>query len=503
MNSSGPAESPTPAAPLPDVGAAPADPSHEPTGRLRRILVYGASRGATEGLLGARGFLLAWLLGPAGYGGWTLFRLVFRYARIATLGVGRGLEFEVGRIDGRADSSAHRDAERYGRTALGFVALSFGVLSVAAGGASLVAPRPDAAMGLRTVAAALVASGVATYALVFLRARGELRRFSTLEVLNAAVHFALAGAGALVRGLGGALAGFAVASFVAATFMLHHVPARPGLDVARLRRLVRIGLPMMSAEFLVTALGTADRLVVAALGGMTLLGHYAFAAGIAGMANAFAWVVRTVVFPDLYGRAEEANAEAAVREHLRELVLPFARLYPPVLGLLALGIGPAVHMLIPDYADAVEPARIFIFTGVAFGFSSLASLSAVTADRQKMLPLFSGSALLLDVGLSALALWSGAGLVGVAAAALFSRTVHGIALLAVSAGDGGLRRPRRYLLRSTLPLVYCVAIVDLLARLFPDPGARSAVLASVAYAVLLLPLAPAMLRGVRTLRTRT
>ena len=237
--------------------------------------------------------------------------------------------------------------------------------------------------------------------------------------------------------------------------------------------------------------------MVAALGGTTMLGYYAFAVAVAGLAASFAWVIRTVIFPEIYGHTDAAGAGAALRAHIDHTLIPFARLYPPLLGAAALGIGPAVALLLPQYLEAVAPARLFIFTGTTFGFVSLGALGVVAADRQRSLPFFSVLALLLDLGLAVLALRWGAGLEGVAAAALLSQAVYGAAILGITATAADLEHPGRMVAKALLPLGWCALVIVALGRAVPGTDLGSAALSAGLYLLLLLPLTPAMWGEIR------
>ena len=159
---------------------------------------------------------------------------------------------------------------------------------------------------------------------------------------------------------------------------------------------------------LTIALGTADRLVVAAYGGAAMLGLYAFGVSIAGLAASFAWIIRTVIFPDVYGSARIAGAAPAMREHLDRTVLPFAYLFPPILGALALAMEPAIALALPRYLAAAA-ARVFIFAAAAGGVTTLGVIGVVATGRQRVLPVLSGFALAINLACSTLALHFGWG----------------------------------------------------------------------------------------------
>lgn len=470
-----------------------------PQGRLRRILLYGSSRGVTEGLLGARGLLIASILGPEAFGAWTVFRLASRYGGFAELGVLRGLEREVAQ-ERAGPGETGGTGEDAARTTLGFVLGVSWLLALLALLASFLVGDPRLALGMRAFAAAVVAERVWFYGLICLRARGEVRRYAGLEIMHAAAQLLFTGVLALRWGLPGAFAGLVLATGLNAGLVLRHVPRRPMLAWPVLRRVLGIGLPVGVWGIAITAFTTADRWVVVAFGGTTLLGYYGFAVAIAGLASSFGYVIRTVVFPDVYGRAHAASVRLAMREHLHGIILPFAQVYPVLLGALAFGIGPAVGLLVPQYLAAVPAAHLFIFTGATGGLISLAAVGIVAMDHQRHLPMLALGGLVVSATLSILAMSTGLGLAGVAGSALSSQMLLGAVLLWRLARGGEIVRPAWFVARSLLPLAYCATVTTLLTRGLSSTEASTAVLGFAAYLVLLIPLLPLLRRQLRALR---
>jgi O-antigen/teichoic acid export membrane protein len=269
------------------------------------------------------------------------------------------------------------------------------------------------------------------------------------------------------------------------------VPFRPTLSLKVVRRLLRVGFPLMLTGVTAIALATADRLVVAAMAGTEALGYYAFAASIAGLAASGAWVIRIVILPDVYSHAVRAGAEPAVRHHLEGTLLSYARLFPPLLGLAALAIGPAVVLVLPQFAPAVPPARIFIFTGVTFGLVNLGALALVAADRQRRLPFYAVGALAINLFVSWALLRAGAGLEGVAAGAVLSQALYAAVVLDLGANAGGISGAR-FLIRALTPLAWCGVVVFVIGRLVPGSELTSFAVAIALYLVGLLPLYPSL-----------
>jgi O-antigen/teichoic acid export membrane protein len=454
---------------------------------LHRLVGYALSRGASEAMLGVRGVTLALLLGPAAFGTWALLRLSTRYAALVGFAVLRGLEREMVPGDvkpgsGQPDSAA---------TALGFILLACGTLAGTALAVSFVVPGTQDRLLLRGFAAAALSEAVYNYTLTCIRVRSNLRAYAQIEAGTAVLHVLLAVGLAWVWGLAGAFGGLVLANLVGIAAASRWVDFQPALRLGPLRRLLDVGVPITLTIWVGILLSTADRWVVAVWGGSTLLGYYAFAASVTTPAIALGQVVRTVVFPQVYGEARSAGTVPAVQAHLERALLPFARLLPPLLGLLGLVAGPIIAVAMPGYLPAIGPARLFVLVGAATGLATVASVGAVAAGRQRKLPIYAATALAVTLGLSMLALENELGLEGVAGAAFLGNLVYGAAVVRLNVREAGLPNPDRFLLNTLFPLAWCTAAVAVAGELFPGPAAGSTALALGTYFLILTPLVPA------------
>jgi O-antigen/teichoic acid export membrane protein len=462
---------------------------------LRRIAGYGAARVVVEIILGVRGLALAAVLGPVAFGGWALMRLATGYASFGTLGIHRGLELELTRARGLP--AAHDDRARPDAAALAYLLAVFGLLAVGALAASFVVQDPARMVELRIFGAAVLGEQLYGYGLVALRVRADLGRYARLELAHAGLQLVCTCVPAWAWGLNGALAGMVIGNLLSVGVVIGHVPLRPRFAPAVIRRLLGIGLPFAVTMWLGRLLGSVDRLVVAADGGRSALGYYAFAVSIAGLAATLGWVVRVVIFPDVYARAQAVGAGPAVREHVARALLPFAVLYPPLLGIAALALRPGLALIAPQYAAASAAAEVFVFSGVAGGLTSLGAVGALAGDRQRWLPAMAAGSVALNLVLSHEALRLGLGLEGVAAGAVISQTAYGLGVLGLNLRVGGQTDPVAALARAAVPLLWCAASVAAVRAAWPGAGAADTAQAVLAYAALMLPLARPMTAALR------
>lgn len=469
-------------------------------GRGRRIALYAVTRGTTEGMRSIRGLLLAIVLGPRAFGIWALFRIFMRYTPLSGLGVQRGLELEIVQERALEDAEAIERSKLSARTTLGWIIATAVTTSLLALVASFIVTDASWRLALRAVSLGVVLEELWVYATTYLRALRDLRRYALLEIANATLHLVAAVGMAKLFGLRGAIAGFVLGALASLWTVRNCAPVRPALATPQLRRLLNVGIPLALSSALTIALGTADRLVVAAYGGATMLGLYALGVSIAGLAASFAWIIRTVIFPDVYGSARRVGAAPAMRAHLDRTVLPFAYLFPPVLGALALAMEPALALALPRYLPAAPAARIFIFAAAAGGITTLGAIGVVATGKQHALPVLSAIALCINLACSMLAFHFGAGLALVAGGAVLAQATIAIGVLAILGRQATEARAIALVLKGMLPLAWCVASVVLMSR-FYDPRTIAGGAASLAtYLLLLIPISPLMVSGFRSAR---
>jgi O-antigen/teichoic acid export membrane protein len=466
--------------------------AHSPAARasrttlLRRLATYGASRGATEAMLAIRGVLLALLLGPAAFGTWALLRLGMRYSALAAISVYRGLELEL--FQQRAESGA--DQRRSSAAALGFVLVLSGTIAALALSAALLVDDETTRLLLRGFAAASLTEAIYGYALVCTRGRGNLRRYAMLEAGTSVLHVIWSVGLAAGWGLSGAFIGLTAANLMGIAAAARWVEFRPALDWLPVHRMLRVGMPVVLTMGIGILLSTGDRWVVALWGGPTMLGYYAFAGSVTAVAGVLAIVVRTVVFPQVYREASSSGAAAALQVHLDRTLLPFACFLPPLLGALSLALGPLVAGTMPQYVEAIAPARIFLLSGAAMGLVNLASVGAVAVGRQRQLPAYAATALALTLGLSGLALANGGALGAVAGATFAGHLLFAALVLRLNVREAGILAAEKLVARALLPLIWCMTSVSLSGALFPGTAFQTAGFSLLLYLLLLTPLVP-------------
>ena len=463
--------------------------------RLRKIILYFISKGTADGLLALRGVVLAGFLGPEVFGGWVLFRLCTNYFGFAHLGILNGLEFHAARRSAVRDFSPAES--KYWQTALGFVLIVFGTIASLSLFISFWVERPQLALSMRWFSGAILTEQVWILGLSYVRATGNLKKYATYEVTNATLQFLFALCLAPIYGLAGAFAGFFSATALSLFFLYSLLSRIPSISKTRLKEMLKVGFPVLVSLLIGFNMASVDRLIVAGTGNLTLLGLYGFAFSVAGISGSLAWVIRVVIYPDVYASVAAKGAGPALEVHLQSTLLPFARIMPLLLGFGALLIDPLISFLLPKYVDAIPATRILVFAGVTAGLERLGALGVIAAEKQKFLPVFSCASLVLNIILSLSALWGGYGLQGVACAALISRMAFGLATLMLLVRVAQTFHPKRFTIKVTFPMLWCILSVVLIAHNVPMTSPTRTFLAVAIFAFSLIPVLPGAFADLR------
>ena len=274
-----------------------------------------------------------------------------------------------------------------------------------------------------------------------LKARMDFFGASRLQMASAATFPVAVIGGAVLGGLEGFLAGQAAwyAGICMIAAVRTHRLLRPAWSAVVVRRLVRVGFPIMLVGLAHTAFATIDRWVIQASLGSEPLGHYA----IAVMAVAAVGLLPQVVGNQVFPRMAEAWAHTPRWSTLEPLMarqrqISFAVAAPSVLVVAALA-PPLIRSFMPSFEPGTSALLVLLAVPLVrpFGQGFANAFNAVGSQRTYLAAIL-GAAVVNAV--TSLALVSEYGLVGVAVG-----TVLGYVSLAgtlLVAGEVARRRSR-------------------------------------------------------------
>jgi O-antigen/teichoic acid export membrane protein len=361
------------------------------------------------------GLVAAAVLTPRDYGAWGLVLAWLGYGVYANLGILSGANREIPRHLGAGEP---KDADRVEQAAFGST-LIVSIATVAVGlPAALAISGGGVAVRLLVVLAVAIQQ-IHLFYQTSLRSRLEFNRASVVQGLLAIAFplgslpfLRLMGVSALVLGQ---VVSLAVAVVVVAA--LWRRTRKPSLDARTTRRLIAVGLPIMTAGIAYSLFTTADRWLTLWLLGAAALGSYTLAAILSSALLLLALVVAQQLYPRMAMRfGADGTAAAVWPMAVQQGLLIFALLLPLVL-LIALVIPVAIQALLPAYRASI-PAVVLL----PFGFLMLTAGSGftnllVTVGRSGTYLACLGTGLMAESLAAAFFVSRGLGLTGIAAAA--------------------------------------------------------------------------------------
>lgn len=379
---------------------------------------FGHVIGATVSLL------LRGMLSPAQMGVWQGLKLALSYANYANLGVAKGAAREFSVARGRGDLVAAERGWQFALAANLISSMAYGLALAAAGIAvGWFGEGPWKAVwawGLVAMAPAVIVQRHVTFRVTMLRARREFDLAARFSVVEALATLAIACTAAWLGGVVGLIVGTMAAMLFSLVWLNRRRRERlaPAWDAAELRKLARIGAPLLMAGAAATLFRSLDKLCI-----LTALDDREYQLG--------AYSLASLVFAQLYGigttlagvmqpRYGEAFGRTGCRRSPARLAArasePLAAIAALLAGASIVVAGPVLARLLPDYTAGLDAALWLAPGALALVLAIPPSQVLAATDRQ-------GAALagiLLATATAALAnvivLRAGGGILGVAIA---------------------------------------------------------------------------------------
>ena len=467
---------------------------------LRDARTMGISAVISLALAALRSILVLRLLGPEPSGIWKTVMVVYMAGEFLRLGVSKGMALRVPVFAGQQRED---EMDRDVRAAGAYMLLTGSVFAVLLLLGSFLATNADYAMALRFMAVVMFLAQPHQWLRELTAAR---QRFDVRgrELLLSGVVDCVAGV-ALSYTFG--LAGIAMATVVTIVIPMGYLwRQQPGglplqFDWARTQELMRAGIPLSLADSAFGLLRFVDLLVLSACLGAISAGHYQVSLLVAEFSISIGnFAVSQVVGPHLlteFGRTGCLKRAAAYYEKPLELL---GTVLPPVLAIGSVLIGPAVELLLPQYAPGIGAARVTIWS--TFFLCVHLALSGFFQAAQKYRTVLALFAVVLPVTVVAhyLVVSSGAGLVAVASTGLIALavTVTGELWIARRESEESGRRSMEFIARLYAPALVLMLATQLMEVWTWELLWRAAVIAGLS-TYLLWRKAP-MLAGLRVAR---
>jgi O-antigen/teichoic acid export membrane protein len=200
------------------------------------------------------------------------------------------------------------------------------------------------------------------------------------------------------------------------------------VNPAIIRKLIRIGFPIMLTILGYFVLTTIDRLLIIAFAGSVQLGYYSLGSLAITAIGYIPIAVNQVMYPKFAQRYGETGDPAALSGYLRIPAITIAHGMGLVLGLAALSL-PLVTVVLPEYSPGIHAAQILLAGFFFIAITGSSSNLLLTVNRQSEYVAILGGAIALVVILDITVLSMGLGIEAVAAATAATNMLYAIVLI--------------------------------------------------------------------------
>jgi O-antigen/teichoic acid export membrane protein len=411
-----------------------------------------------------RGVVAARLLTPAAYGSWNALLLILDYGILSQLGLQQGLDQEIPGALARGDDEATRRLKTGGVSGMLvlWVVFALGVTAY-----MLVKPR-QWAKGWGLPGVLLMVLAVLLQELIFYHGT-LLRSHGRISAVSKALSVQAIAGGlssiALVKPFGawGLLLGWLIGQAIALVYL-----RREGRSIAPFRvvpnagtrQLLARGLPIFVFMASSQVLRTLDRVMILKFLTTQDLGYYSIGLMGVSMLLYIPESVSYVLYPRLIARfTSTRDPDLTARDTVRPLAA-VAWIMPLVVGVTVFWMRPLVGLVLPRYLPGVPALSALLFGTLGLALASIPSYYIMAIQKQtRLVPLALG-AIALDVGLIALFLKLGHGIVGVAVGVSIGYFLYGVGLVAYAAShfSGAWRVRVAIIARTVLPTLWTTAL---------------------------------------------
>lgn len=399
---------------------------------LKDGLLVGGSTAICQALAIVGSLTLRAILDPTQMGVWQGLKMLLGYANYANLGVSKAAARELTLALGRGDPKSADRGLNLAFTVNTATSLIYAAVLAGCGVWRLNGPETTVSrawsVGLFALALLVILQRNLTFHVTIMRSRQAFAVTSRLDVLDGVLSLSLVTAATWLWGLVGLYGATAFVMLIGMTYLRCNGGSRLhwAWDRAEVVRLIGIGAPILVWGLLSTLLQSLDKwLILACLpDGAFQLGCYSAAllvsAQIVGLGNMFA-ILFGPRYGELYGRAGEPRPVANLAMQACQIQALGLALMSGLAMLLA---PPILARLLPDYEPGLQVIAWLAPGAVAMSLSMPASqyLVAVCRERRLIGPLVAGLA--FAAGGSALAIFNGLGIRGVAWATSLSYAVY-------------------------------------------------------------------------------
>lgn len=439
---------------------------------LRDTSFFSGSTYIAQTMFFIRGFLNAKILGPTLYGLWSALNIILKYSTFAHIGTFNALAREIPYENGRGSTTA--------MDKLKDVTFTFSIMTISLFSAILTTVAVFLYRRLSTnefvgfIAIALLAIVMTVYefrqtSLIAIKRFVLISKAKVIfPVLSVILTLILV---PTLKIYGVYIVAFTI-PFLTILYLYIKEPCKLRLvfDLKEVIKLVRIGFPIMSIDFLQGTIVSIAGILVLSFLGKTDMGYYSVAMLAGNFLIYFPISLHRTFEPHIYQRYGETHDISELKKYLTKPTLVMTLLFPVLLAFYYIGVKFFVLHFLSNYAVSLYPFFIILIARFFLAFSPTAVAFITGVNKQKFLvPVYL-------VGISIVFLLSmvfinkGLGIMAAAIGLLVSFFFIGsvIFIYAINHYVKNTFKCLGYLFCACLPLLYMVSAVLLIDFIVPS-----------------------------------
>jgi len=243
-------------------------------------------------------------------------------------------------------------------------------------------------------------------------------------------------------------------------------------DFKELKRLLRIGFPIIFGLILLTFFNSLDRILILRYLDTQQLGYYALGLTFSKFLLIIQNGVYSVLEPNIYRLYGETGEVGDLKKIVWEPILIMSFLYPLILGLAYLVVPYVIRIFLPNYLPSLICSKIMILGSFFIIYTEGFYTFIVAINRQGLIIKITGLGILFSVALNYFFIQMGWGIMGVALGTVGTNMIMGIIymLFTVSHFSQGRRERIHLSFQLFFPVLWVGGLLIFMDLLWPVQG---------------------------------
>ena len=431
---------------------------------------YSVVRLVAQILLIIRGFIIARLLGPSLFGIWNIFLVILGYSQHSHMGMYEGMVKEIPYYKGCKKPEKIEQIKNTVFYSMFFISIFIALTLIIISFLLEDNYSPIFINGLRFVAILVIIQQMYAYYLGLLTANSHFIIISKITFIFSFLSVVFMYPFVLLYGLNGAIYSITLSYLFALIIIRRTLKYKFHFNIAlsEVRRLLKVGFPLLLISFMYVLLGTIDKLMIAGLINEGELGYYSIAVVISNFTFYVPTIVGAVIFPSMMETLGAHDNIKHLNNYLIDPILIIAYLMPIVIGFVYLSFPLFLKYLLPDFMPSIGATKILLLFMYFMALNSISSKFIIATNKQNNILGLQIFAVFLGIGLNYIFIKLGWGIEGVALATGITYMVYGNAttIFAFNQVTNKLVYSFKKIISLWMPFLYLSILIILLDNVF-------------------------------------